>query len=116
MGKRPRSRYSLRMRRFFLLSVAVMALLVTYAFSEARRDPVIRRATITIAGWPPDAVPVRIALLSDIHLGGPATPGWRLDRIVEQVNALRPDLVLMAGDFISGHDPVAGARAAAGTW
>jgi hypothetical protein len=35
--------------------------------------------------------------------------GW--GRIVEQVDALHPDLVLIAGDFVFGHDP----RAAAAT-
>lgn len=54
-----------------------------------------------------------VALLSDIHIGGPAMDVPRLERIVAQVNALRPDLVLIAGDFISGEDPARGARAAA---
>ncbi len=100
------------MRRFISLLLAVLTAIVGYAFSEALRDPVIRRATISLPGWPEGAPPVDVALLSDIHIGGPAMPGWRLERIVGQVNALRPDLVLMAGDFISGEDPVAGARAA----
>ncbi len=96
-----------------LFLLAVLTAIVVYAFSEARRDPVVRRATIAMLGWPESTPPMRVALLSDIHIGGPAMPEWRLRRIVGQVNMLRPDLVLMAGDFISGEDPVAGARAAA---
>jgi predicted MPP superfamily phosphohydrolase len=40
-------------------------------------------------------------LLSDIHVGGPDMPPARLARIVSRANALRPDIVLLAGDFIS---------------
>jgi len=51
--------------------------------------------------WPSDAPPLRIALLSDTHVAGPDMPPSRLRRIVRQVNALNPDLVLLAGDFTS---------------
>lgn len=101
------------MRRFLLALFAVTVALVGYAFAQARSDPVIRRATLSLPGWQRGEPPVRVALLGDIHIGGPAMDEGRLRRIVGQVNALRPDLVLIAGDFISGHDPVAGARAAA---
>ena len=40
-------------------------------------------------------------LISDIHVAGPDMPPARLARIVAQVNALRPDIVLIAGDFVS---------------
>ncbi|ANU08262.1 metallophosphoesterase [Paraurantiacibacter namhicola] len=46
-------------------------------------------------------LPVRIALLSDIHVAGPDMPPSRLRGIVKQVNALKPDLVLIAGDMVS---------------
>lgn len=61
----------------------------------------MRRAAVTLAGWPAGAPPVRALLISDIHVGGPDMPPERLARIVERANALRPDLVLLAGDFIS---------------
>ncbi|HEX8483047.1 MAG TPA: metallophosphoesterase [Allosphingosinicella sp.] len=38
----------------------------------------------------------------------------RLGRIVSEVNAARPDLVLLAGDFMVGHDAVGASRRAAG--
>ena len=50
---------------------------------------------------PASARPVTIALLADIHVAGPDMPPARVARIVEQVNALDPDLVLIAGDFVS---------------
>ena len=64
-------------------------------------DPVVRRATVALPGYPAGAPPLTIALLSDIHVAGPDMPPSRLARIVGQVNALHPDLVLLAGDFVS---------------
>jgi predicted MPP superfamily phosphohydrolase len=46
-------------------------------------------------------------LISDVHIGNMAMDGARLSRIVAQINALKPDIVLIAGDFVYGHDPVA---------
>lgn len=100
------------MLRRFVLFVSIVALIVaallTFMFAEARRDPVVRRMTIAAAGWPVGVPPVTLALLSDIHLGSRAMDVGRLERIVDQVNALRPDLVLLDGDFVEGVDPVAG--------
>jgi len=93
------------MRRILLTLIGVLFLLaiamIAWGSIEARRDPVVRRATIAMTGWPAGAPPVRVALLSDIHVAGPDMPPERLARIVAQVNAVQPDLVLIAGDLVS---------------
>lgn len=63
--------------------------------------PVVRHATLALRDWPAGAPRVRAVLISDIHVAGPDMPPERLGRIVDQINALRPDLVLIAGDLIS---------------
>ncbi len=68
---------------------------------NATRDPIIRRATITLDGWPADAPPLTVLHLSDIHVAGPDMPPERLARLVQGFNRLRPDLVTIAGDLIS---------------
>ncbi|NIJ21374.1 hypothetical protein FHS95_003077 [Sphingomonas naasensis] len=85
-------------------------LLAGYSFIEARRDPVVRTATIALPHWPEGAPPVRTVLLSDIHIGTAAMGPARLGRIVDQINALHPDIVLIAGDFIFGHAPGSATR------
>ena len=90
--------------------VVVVTALAVHGYAEARRDPLVRTATIGLADWPTDAVPVRVALLSDIHLGSAAMDAPRLARIVGQINRQHPDLVLIAGDFIDGHAPGSAAR------
>jgi predicted MPP superfamily phosphohydrolase len=92
------------------LLIAAVGLLALFSFAEARRDPVVRRTALALPDWPRGAAPVRIALLSDIHVGSSAMDSARLRRIVGQINTLHPDLVLIAGDFVFGNDPTGHAR------
>ncbi|MBX9796275.1 MAG: metallophosphoesterase [Sphingomonas sp.] len=68
---------------------------------NASADPVVRRLSFKVKGWPAGAPPMRLVLLSDVHVAGPDNPPARVARIVAQVNAHKPDLVLIAGDFVS---------------
>lgn len=90
---------SLLARRWLWAMAAVMLLLVGIAWHDTMGDPVVRRATFAVPGMA--GQPVRIALMADMHVSGPDMPPTRLRRIVEQVNALHPDAVLIAGDFVS---------------
>jgi hypothetical protein len=63
--------------------------------------PEVERTKLALKGLPADAAPLTVALISDIHVAGPDMPPERLERIVGQINALRPDLVLIAGDLVS---------------
>ncbi|MCS6986762.1 MAG: metallophosphoesterase [Sphingomonadaceae bacterium] len=101
----------------------------SWGFLEARRDPVVVRHRAALAGLPPGPR-LKVVLLSDPHAGSWDMPYRRLDRIVAQVNALEPDLVLLAGDYFAIHRigqpperdlvralrPLAGLRARFGVW
>lgn len=55
-----------------------------------------------------------IAVLSDFHICRPWTPLSALRRIVAMTNALKPDLILLPGDFIADRNlPAQGVPAAA---
>ena len=45
--------------------------------------------------------PLRLVLASDSHTTTPFNSPTRLDRIVDRINARQPDIVLLAGDYIS---------------
>ena len=49
-------------------------------------------------GWPRELDGLRVAHLSDIHVGGGMTRE-RLLRVAELTNRARPDLVAHTGDF-----------------
>lgn len=63
------------------------------------RNPVIRKYDITVpkkaGGWEQ----LRIAVASDIHLGS-IVGNRHLRKLVQQVNGLKPDLILLPGDVI----------------
>jgi predicted MPP superfamily phosphohydrolase len=80
-----------------LLALAALA----WCYWSAVQAPLVRNATIGLKDWPAGAPRLRAILISDIHVAGPDMPPERLGRIVDQINALRPDLVLIAGDLIS---------------
>jgi predicted MPP superfamily phosphohydrolase len=90
-----------RLIRILLLLVALGAVLTGWCYWTAVADPTVREASVGLVDWPRGEAPVRAVLISDIHVAGPDMPPERLARIVERINALQPDIVLIAGDFVS---------------
>lgn len=97
MSVKPRRRW----RRWVALLALLGIALIGKGYWNATRDPVVRKATVAVAGWPEGQVPIKVLLLSDTHVAGPDMPPQRLARIVGELNALKPDLVLIAGDLVS---------------
>jgi predicted MPP superfamily phosphohydrolase len=63
----------------------------------------VRHVTIETAKWPAALPPLRIVALADIHAGAPHVDEAKLDRIVAEVNAQNPDVVLLLGDYVIQH-------------
>jgi predicted MPP superfamily phosphohydrolase len=88
-------------RRNFLIGAgATAAGLALYAGEIARHEIDIVPRTFNIHNLPAPFHGFRIAQLSDIHLDEFTEPFF-LERLVQKVNALNPDLVLLTGDFIT---------------
>lgn len=86
--------------RLLTLVLLVALGLAGFGYWSATQDPVVREAKVQLRGWPRNERPLRVLLMTDIHVQGPDMPPSRLLRIVEQANAIAPDIVLIAGDFI----------------
>jgi predicted MPP superfamily phosphohydrolase len=82
-----------------IVVVAFVAVLVV-GYRNATADPLVRRLTIEVPDYPADAPPTKILLFSDLHVHGPDMPPARVERIVGQINALHPDIIAAAGDFV----------------
>ena len=74
---------------------------VAIGYRNAIRDPIVRPAVVHVADWPKGTRPVKVLLVSDIHVAGPDMPPERVVRIANRLNATKPDLILIAGDLIS---------------
>jgi uncharacterized protein len=60
----------------------------------------VRELELSLPRWPPALDGLRVALISDLHAGAPHVGEERIERVVAAVNARRPDLVLLLGDYI----------------
>lgn len=88
------------------LAFAMTALwtLGVYAFLIEPRTLIVRHVTVQSAAW--RGAPLRVGLISDTHVGAPHTDVARIRRVVAQMNAEKPDLVVLLGDYVGGHHHV----------
>ena len=72
------------------------------ALIQGIRQPVVRNYEVQLAGLPPGLDGTVIAGLSDLHLGSVRNEGWLRER-VSQVQAGKPDIIVLLGDIFEGH-------------
>ena len=84
------------MKRFAFLVAGLVLALGWAGWLGAIRDPAVVRYRVELAGL---QRPLRMVHLSDLHGSNWDMPQVRLNRIMDQVNALEPDLVVVTGDF-----------------
>jgi predicted MPP superfamily phosphohydrolase len=91
-------------RQFLGMLTSVSPMLVAgagVAYSRAQvREFRIRPMDVALPGLPPELDGLRIALVSDLHVGT-FTDGQTVERVVEETSRLDPDLVLLPGDLIN---------------
>ena len=63
---------------------------------------VVTEYRLTPPGWPAD-FPLNIAVIADPHASEPYMGADRVEEIVETTNGLKPDLVVLLGDFEGNH-------------
>lgn len=87
-------------RGYVLLSIFLSLAISAYGYVEALN---IRTETITIKTdkLPPNVPKIRIAQISDVHLGLIVGKS-RLNRIMEKVRRARPDMLVSTGDLVDG--------------
>src|SRR6266850_7674401 len=83
-----------------IILVLIVACLVWGFFIEPNRL-IVRQQTIQIDNWPGELSGLRIAVIGDIHTGGPFINDQKLKRIVELTNQQNPDLIVLLGDYMS---------------
>ena len=83
------------------------AVLATVGMVGGTAVPRVREEAIAVNHLPEGADGLTVAVLADLHVDG-ITRADRIRKIVERTNALNPDIVIIAGDFVDGTVPVHG--------
>ncbi|HXZ84004.1 MAG TPA: metallophosphoesterase [Myxococcota bacterium] len=87
-------------RRLFCFSLLPPLLLVLWAFCLEPASLRVRTSRLALPGWPAACDGLRVAVLSDLHVGSPFNGLAHLSRVVARTGRARPDLILLAGDFL----------------
>jgi uncharacterized protein len=87
-------------RNFLRLAAGSAAALALYSGEIARHELEISQIPLAIPRLPETFSGMKIAQISDIHFEE-YTESVFLEAVVRRVNALKPDLVVLTGDFIS---------------
>lgn len=107
-GGRRRSAPESPERREFLRGASQLGVGLPFAISlsgvETSYDFQVEEREIVLANWPRSLDGMRIAHLSDIHVGG-AMDREKLTTVAELTNAAKVDLVLHTGDFLTHRMP-----------
>ena len=82
-----------------LIAVTVSLLLCIQGLTAASRGPTIVGLTVPLAKLPRSLDGTRIVQLSDIHLG-PMIGQAALDRVVNMVSVIKPDIIVITGDLV----------------
>lgn len=90
------------LNRLRLAGLIVALLLIGTALWQGMRAPVIVHHEVALSGLPPALDGSRLVLLSDLHLGSQLGAHWLAARVA-QVEAIKPDMIVLLGDIFEGH-------------
>jgi predicted MPP superfamily phosphohydrolase len=88
-----------RLRGWAMLGGCVLGLVATI---QGVRPPVVTRYEVRLKDLPQALDGTTLVALSDLHLGAALGPRW-LEARVAQVQALKPDAIVLLGDIVEGH-------------
>ncbi|MGE5235231.1 MAG: metallophosphoesterase [Acidobacteriota bacterium] len=84
------------------IAAGAAILLTLIGVAQATRVPAVGEYEVRLAGLPPGLDGTVLVAISDLHLGSLLGSGWLRAR-VDQVDALKPDVIAVVGDLIDGN-------------
>src|SRR5262245_4645300 len=91
-----------KIRAVLLLLVVALFATAAWAFWIEPSSLTTKRITVDVPRWPEENTGLRLAILGDLHIGAPYVRLGKLQTIVDQTNDLRPDLIVLLGDYVTG--------------
>jgi predicted MPP superfamily phosphohydrolase len=80
--------------------LVIVLVLVAWAFWLEPASYRVRTYRLELPHWSAELSGLRVAVLADLHTGSPFNGIGKLERIVKSTNDSKPDLILIAGDFV----------------
>jgi predicted MPP superfamily phosphohydrolase len=77
-----------------ILALGIWAFVFEPAFLTTRKH------SLLIPHWSAEHAGLRVAVLADLHVGSPYNGIPKLHEIVDLTNSLKPDLIVIPGDFV----------------
>jgi uncharacterized protein len=88
--------------RHTLMALATLTLItIVVGLAQAHAGPFVRKVIVTLEKLPAAFDSFTIVQVSDLHVG-PTIRRAYTQNVVDLVNALRPDLIALTGDFVDG--------------
>jgi uncharacterized protein len=92
-------RSKIRIRIVAIALLVAPFLMAAWAFGIEPGMLVVRHPRMELPGWKSE---LRIAILSDLHVGSPHVGLDKVRTVVEKTNAENPELIVLLGDFVVG--------------
>ena len=96
--KERRTRYKLKYRKFVILITVILLLILIWGKFVEPHLLIINDYKVESNDLPNSFNGVRIVQFSDLHYG--VTKEYKLEKVVKNINSLKPDIVLFTGDLV----------------
>jgi len=87
--------------RLHHVAVPLVLLLATLGTYNGLKPPKVHEREVVLSSLPVELDGLRVAVLADLH-ASPVKGAWRTRRIVDDVLAAKPDLIVLPGDMVDG--------------
>ena len=88
--------------RFAWIFIIGSAFAAFWAFAIEPDRLVVRQVDLPLPGWPAEYRPLRIAMISALHIGAPFMSLEKIGEVVSAINREKPDVVVLLGDYLPG--------------
>jgi predicted MPP superfamily phosphohydrolase len=86
--------------RITLLAIAMVLVLALWAFWWEPSSLGLVEQTIAVHPWHVEHGGLKVAVISDLHVGAPHRGLERLQEVVSATNRQKPDLIVLLGDYV----------------
>jgi len=91
----------IRNRLLLAIAFVVVMVLTVWGFVIEPNRLVVNEVSLPITEVDARFGNLKVALISDLHVGSPWVDLKKLHDVVAKTNAVKPDLILLAGDFVA---------------